>query len=91
MCRSTACPKLYCRIVGRTGNQHADPPHSLGPLRSRLRRQHEKCAAEKRDELAPLMPSMGFLPGKPDRSELSRGLSAPPYSTKRITPPRGGK
>jgi hypothetical protein len=34
-------------------HQYADPPHPLGLLRARCERPY-RCAAEQRDELAPL-------------------------------------
>jgi hypothetical protein len=43
---------LTFRIVGRQGQQHADPPHPVALLRPRRERPRRR-AAEQRDELAP--------------------------------------
>jgi hypothetical protein len=43
---------LTFRIVGRQGQQHADPPHPVALLRPRRERPCRRRAAEQRDELA---------------------------------------
>src|SRR5262245_38270383 len=45
---------LKHRIVRGAGQEDADPPHPLGLLRMRRERPRRGCAAEQRDELAPL-------------------------------------
>src|SRR6516164_11301637 len=43
-----------CLIVLGEAHQYADPPHSVGLLRARRHRPSGHCAAEKRNERAPL-------------------------------------
>jgi hypothetical protein len=41
---------LTFRIVGRQGQQHADPPHPVALLRPRRERPCRRRAAEQRDD-----------------------------------------
>jgi hypothetical protein len=44
---------LTFRIVGRQGQQHADPPHPVALLRPRRERPCRRRAAEQDDDIAP--------------------------------------
>src|SRR5262249_38919908 len=48
---------LIFRIVRACGQEYADVTHPLGLLRARCERPRRRCAAEKRDEIAPLYPN----------------------------------
>ena len=50
------CRQAYLAVLIFRGRaeEHADPPHPLGLLRARRKRQCRRRAAEKRDERAPL-------------------------------------
>jgi hypothetical protein len=45
---------LKYRIVRGGGHEHANPSHPVSLLRTRCERPYDRCAAKKRDELAPL-------------------------------------
>jgi hypothetical protein len=56
-------PGLKIRIVGVRRQEHTDPPHPLGLLRSRRQRPRERHSGEKRDEVAALhCPTSPVLP-----------------------------
>src|SRR5882757_4557808 len=50
--RHQAC--LHFRIAFGISDQHADPAHLVGALRSRSERPSRRCAADKRDEMPSL-------------------------------------